>query len=216
MQTEPINHDPAHTFMNTGTTISGRPSMGSWVLVRAGRETEDLPGFVVLDLARARAGRCSRSRRGSGQRAFCRADSRACSSTPRATRCSTSATRRASSRDEQRDVDRRGQGAESSCDDTRCDDPEIATRIAQYEMAFRMQTSVPGLMDLSDEPQDCSRCTARSRATARSPPTACWPGGWPSAACASSSSITATGTTTATSRTTCESRPRRSTGRRPR
>src|SRR5204863_2589720 len=46
--TEAINHDPAHTFMNTGTTISGRPSMGSWLTYGLGSEAEDLPGFVVL------------------------------------------------------------------------------------------------------------------------------------------------------------------------
>ena len=48
MKTEEINHDPAHTFMNTGTTISGRPSMGSWLLYGLGSEADDLPGFVVL------------------------------------------------------------------------------------------------------------------------------------------------------------------------
>ena len=48
MHTEAINHDPAHTFMNTGTTISGRPSMGSWLLYGLGSECEDLPGFVVM------------------------------------------------------------------------------------------------------------------------------------------------------------------------
>src|ERR1044072_233367 len=48
MVTEAINHDPAHTFMNTGTTISGRPSMGSWVWYRLGAECDNLPGFVVL------------------------------------------------------------------------------------------------------------------------------------------------------------------------
>ncbi len=48
MWTEQINHDPAHTFMNTGSIITGRPSMGSWVLYGLGAETEDLPGFVVL------------------------------------------------------------------------------------------------------------------------------------------------------------------------
>ena len=48
MQTEQINHDPAHTFMNTGTAISGRPSMGSWVTYGLGSESDDLPGFVVL------------------------------------------------------------------------------------------------------------------------------------------------------------------------
>ncbi len=48
MVTEQINHDPAHTFMNTGTAISGRPSMGSWINYGLGSESEDLPGFVVL------------------------------------------------------------------------------------------------------------------------------------------------------------------------
>ncbi len=48
MVTEAINHDPAHTFMNTGTTISGRPAMGSWLTYGLGSESEDLPGFVVL------------------------------------------------------------------------------------------------------------------------------------------------------------------------
>src|SRR5438045_509533 len=48
MVTEAINHDPAHTFMNTGTTISGRPSMGSWVWYGLGAETNNLPGFIVL------------------------------------------------------------------------------------------------------------------------------------------------------------------------
>jgi len=48
MVTDAINHDPAHTLMNTGTTISGRPSMGSWVLYGLGSESADLPGFVVL------------------------------------------------------------------------------------------------------------------------------------------------------------------------
>src|SRR5687767_5320531 len=46
--TEAINHDPAHTFMNTGTTISGRPSMGSWLWYGLGSDSADLPGFVVL------------------------------------------------------------------------------------------------------------------------------------------------------------------------
>jgi hypothetical protein len=48
MHTDQINHDPAHTVMNTGTSISGRPSMGSWVLYGLGAETDNLPGFVVL------------------------------------------------------------------------------------------------------------------------------------------------------------------------
>src|SRR4029079_2327425 len=48
MRTEPINHELAHTFMNTGTTISGRPSMGSWITYGLGSDAADLPGFVVL------------------------------------------------------------------------------------------------------------------------------------------------------------------------
>jgi hypothetical protein len=48
MQTEQINHDPAHTFMNTGTAISGRPSMGSWINYGLGSDCDNLPGFVVM------------------------------------------------------------------------------------------------------------------------------------------------------------------------
>src|SRR5689334_4796533 len=48
MTTEAINHDPAHMFMNTGSQIAGRPSMGSWAVYGLGAEAEDLPGFVVL------------------------------------------------------------------------------------------------------------------------------------------------------------------------
>src|SRR5690606_4693894 len=48
MHTDAINHDPAHTLMNTGTMIAGRPSMGSWLLYGIGSEAEALPGFVVL------------------------------------------------------------------------------------------------------------------------------------------------------------------------
>ena len=79
-------------------------------------------------------------------------------------------------------------------------DPEIDTRIAQYEMAFRMQTSVPELTDLSRRAASTSRPVRprRRERPARSPPTACSPAGWPSAACGSSSSTTAAGTSTAT------------------
>src|ERR1051325_4413769 len=51
MRTDVINHDPAHTFMNTGTAIPGRPAMGAWVLYGLGNEAQDLPGFVVLHSA---------------------------------------------------------------------------------------------------------------------------------------------------------------------
>ena len=77
MKTEAINHDPAHTFMNTGTTISGRPSMGSWVTYGLGSETRRPARLRRADLDRAAAGRRSRSPRGSGTAASCRAGSRA-------------------------------------------------------------------------------------------------------------------------------------------
>ncbi len=48
MHTEQINHDPAHAFMNSGSVVKGRPSMGSWMLYGLGAETDNLPGYVVL------------------------------------------------------------------------------------------------------------------------------------------------------------------------
>ena len=83
-------------------------------------------------------------------------------------------------------------------------DPEIATRIAQYEMAFRMQTSVPELTDLSDEPASTFDLYGADAQTARHVRrrTACSPGGWSNAACGSCSSIIAAGTSTAACRRT--------------
>ena len=90
------------------------------------------------------------------------------------------------------------------------DDPEIATRIAQYEMAFRMQTSVPELMDMSDEPPDVLELygTRGGRRIVRLQLPA-GPAAGGTRACGSSSSIIATGTTTGTSRTTSRSWPAR-------
>ena len=90
LHTEQINHDPAHAFMNTGTQIKGRPSMGSWLLYGLGAETEDLPGFVVL----TSAGRSGQQPvpRGSGRPAFCRANSKGSFFSPKAMRFIMSAT----------------------------------------------------------------------------------------------------------------------------
>jgi hypothetical protein len=149
MHTEAINHDPAHTFMNTGTTISGRPSMGSWLWYGLGSECDDLPGFVVL----ASTGRSGQSQpiaarqwhsgflpsQFQGVEFRSKGDPVLYLRNPG----DPSATR-------QRDVVEVAQ-ALNRLQNEAIDDPEIATRIAQYEMAFKMQTSVPALMDLSKE-----------------------------------------------------------------
>ncbi len=94
MHTEQINHDPAHTFLNSGTAIAGRPSMGSWILYGLGSECENLPGFVVL--VSVGAVRISPSPHASGAVGFCRAGSRVLCSTPAVIRCFTSRSRAAS------------------------------------------------------------------------------------------------------------------------
>jgi hypothetical protein len=149
LHTEAINHDPAHTFMNTGTTISGRPSMGSWLWYGLGRACDNLPGFVVLT-----------STGGSGQKqpiaarqwhsgflpgSFQGVEFHSKGDPVLYVRSPGGVTGR-----RQRDVVDAARALNRLRDETD-DDPEIATRIAQYEMAFRMQTSVPELMDLSKE-----------------------------------------------------------------
>ena len=78
-------------------------------------------------------------------------------------------------------------------------DPEIATRINSFEMAYRMQTSAPELMDISKESKATSTCMAPSRASLRSPTIVCSRADWSSAACVSCSSSTKPGTSTAIS-----------------
>lgn len=150
MQTEQINHDPAHTFINTGTSISGRPSMGAWVTYGLGSEAEDLPGFVVLTSHAGRNPQPIASRQwhtGFLPSKFQGVEFRSqgdpvlyLNNPPGVT-----------SEGQRRLVDTI-KGLNQSLDQA-IDDPEISTRIEQYEMAFRMQASVPGLMDFSDEPQ---------------------------------------------------------------
>ncbi len=141
MHTEQINHDPAHTFMNTGTAIAGRPSAGSWLLYGLGSECEDLPGFVVLMSS------------GGGQDQPIAARQWRSGFLPSRFQ----GVQFQSSGDPVLYVRRPpGVSAASQSDVVQTvnalnrlhhdsvDDPEILTRISQYEMAFRMQTSVPG------------------------------------------------------------------------
>jgi len=149
MVTEQINHDPAHTFMNTGTAISGRPSMGAWVNYGLGSESEDLPGFVVMTSVGGRNPQPIASRQW---------DSGFLPSRFQGVEFNSSGDPVYYVRNPQ-GVDRSQQqrvvdsiGALNRSARQRLGDPEIDTRIAAYEMAYRMQMSVPELTDLSDEP----------------------------------------------------------------
>jgi hypothetical protein len=155
MVTEAINHDPAHTFMNTGTTISGRPSMGSWVVYGLGSHCDNLPGFVVLT-SQGRGGQnqpiASRQwhsgflpSRFQGVHLRSKGDPVLYLNTPPGVTSS-----------QQRGVIDAVQ-ALNRLHNNSVEDPEIATRISQYEMAFQMQASVPGLMDVSKEPENVLR-----------------------------------------------------------
>lgn len=150
MVTEQINHDPAHTFMNTGTAISGRPSMGSWVTYGLGSETQDLPGFVVLTSVGGRNPQPIASRQWSagflpsrhqGVEFNSAGDPVHYVSNPKGI----SSAQQSALVEAINKLDRKRNKLVVN--------PEIDTRIAAYEMAFRMQTSVPGLMDISKEPQ---------------------------------------------------------------
>ena len=149
MTTDAINHDPAHMFMNTGSQIAGRPSMGSWVTYGLGVESEDLPGFVVLtSLGKGGQNQPIAARQWSsgflpskhqGVQLRSKGDPVLYLTNPPG-------------------VSRESQGGDIDAiaalnlrRDQVVADPEVATRIAQYEMAFKMQASVPKLMDVSAE-----------------------------------------------------------------
>ncbi len=151
MWTEQINHDPAHTVMNTGSIIPGRPSMGSWAFYGLGAETQNLPGFVVL-LSAGRGGQMQPisarqwsagllPSRFQGVKLNSIGDPVLYIGNPPGV---SNALQRASVDA----INRLNQGESSALGD-----PEIQTRIAQYEMAFRMQASVPDLVDMSNEPK---------------------------------------------------------------
>jgi hypothetical protein len=151
MVTEAINHDPAHTFMNTGSTISGRPSMGSWINYGLGSEAEELPGFVVLTSFAGRSPQPISTRMWHSGFLPGRFQGVRFNSTGAAVEY-LDRPRGVSSGQQREVIDTVRQLNESQ--DSFAIDPEIETRISQYEMAFRMQMSVPDLMDFGDEPQN--------------------------------------------------------------
>jgi hypothetical protein len=151
MRTEAINHDPAHTFMNTGTTISGRPSMGSWVTYGLGSDCDNLPGFVVLT-SQGRGGQNQPIANRQWSAGFLPSRFQGVQFRGQGDPVLYLSRPAGVSPGMQRDVVdavQRLNGIENNV----VDDPEIATRITQYEMAFAMQSSVPELMDLSNEPK---------------------------------------------------------------
>jgi hypothetical protein len=150
MVTEQINHDTAHAFMNTGSIIKGRPSMGSWLLYGLGAETENLPGYVVMTSQGPGAQPVSARQWSAGVLPskyqgilfqstgapvhYIGNPEGVCQST-------------------QRQVVDEVQRLNGLLGE-RYYDPEVSTRIAQYEMAFKMQTAVPELVDFSSETQE--------------------------------------------------------------
>jgi hypothetical protein len=149
--TEAINHDPAHTFMNTGSMNAGRPAMGSWLLYGLGAESENLPGFVVM-VSTGKFGQKQPIAARQWHSGFL--PSRFQGVEFRSTGDPVLYVGRPSGVNEVRQRDVVNAISElNRLELQKTEDPEIATRISQYEMAFRMQTSVPELMDISDEPQ---------------------------------------------------------------
>jgi hypothetical protein len=148
MYTEAINHDPAITFIQTGSQLPGRPSFGSWVDYGLGTTNENLPAFVVMISKGATKGQGLLARlwgsgflpsqhqgvklRGVGDPVLYLSDPKGMDRDGRRTMLD-------------------GLAELNQIEYADVGDPEITARIAQYELAFRMQTSVPDLMDLSHE-----------------------------------------------------------------
>jgi uncharacterized protein (DUF1501 family) len=145
VRTDQFNHAPAQIFLNTGFAQPGRPSLGSWVLYGLGAETENLPAFVVMSTGSGISGGSANWSSGflptlySGVRLRNQGDPILNVSSPQGV----DARLQRDSLDLIGGLNRQRLNAVG--------DPEIATRMASYEMAFRLQTSAPELMDLRKE-----------------------------------------------------------------
>jgi hypothetical protein len=151
MQTEQINHDPAHTFMNTGTQISGRPSAGSWIWYGIGAEAEDLPGFVVLT-SQGRGGQMQPIAARQWHSGFLPSRFQGVHFRSKGDAVLYLRDPEGVGRAQQRDVID-AVTALAKAQPEWVDDPEVAARLSQYEMAFKMQSSLPALTDFSNEPR---------------------------------------------------------------
>jgi uncharacterized protein (DUF1501 family) len=145
VHTDQFNHAPAQIFFNTGFAQPGRPSLGSWVLYGLGAETSELPAFVVMSTGSGISGGSANWASGflptvyTGVRLRNQGDPILDVSSP----AGVDARLQRDTLDLVGALNRRRLDTEG--------DPEIATRIASYEMAFRLQTSAPELMDLRQE-----------------------------------------------------------------
>ncbi|MDO1451176.1 DUF1501 domain-containing protein [Rhodocytophaga aerolata] len=149
MYTEQINHDPALTFFQTGHQIAGRPSIGSWISYGLGSDNENLPAFIVLVSKNGQKDQPLFAKLwGNG---FLPSKHQGVQ-----LRAGSDPVLYLNNPEGYGTIDRRDMlNALTQLNQAQLEqvgDPEINNRIAQYEMAFRMQTSVPGVTDLSDEP----------------------------------------------------------------
>lgn len=151
MVTEAINHDPAHTFMNTGSMIGGRPAMGSWLVYGLGAEAENLPGFVVM-VSTGKYGQKQPIAARQWHSGFLPGEFQGVEFRGAGDPVLYVSNPPGVTRDNQREVLDAAQALNRLRFDATAD-PEILTRISQNELAFRMQTSIPELMDVRDEPQ---------------------------------------------------------------
>ena len=147
MQTDAVNHAPAQILMNTGNQNFGRPSFGAWTLYGLGSESRDLPGYVVLSSANGTSGGASNYGSGFLPNMYGGVPFRSAGdpvlylSNPKGIDAET---QRAS-------LDTLNRLNAQAYQ--RAGDPDIAARIESYEMAYRLQSSAPELIDLSREPQ---------------------------------------------------------------
>ncbi len=150
MQTEAINHDPAITFFQTGSQISGRPSMGSWLSYGLGNENKNLPSFVVLT---------SRGK-GNSQGLYSKLWSSGFLDSKHQGVLLRSGKDPVLYLNDPEGISRSDKrhlldhvSSLNKLHHVETGDDEIESRIAQYEMAYRMQMSVPNVMDISKEPE---------------------------------------------------------------
>jgi hypothetical protein len=149
MYTEHVNHDPASKFLHTGFQLAGRPSVGAWVSYALGSDNMNLPNFVVMNAGAAMGVPQDAAVWGAGflpshhQGVVFRADNDPVLyvNNPDGLEAS----------DRRRMLDKLTRLAKTEY--TASKDPDILSRVSQYEMAYRMQASVPEIADISDEPQ---------------------------------------------------------------